>query len=88
MVPFQRQWYYTPAMGGSYSIKAVLPALVPELTYGALAIGDGASASAAFVSLKGETDPGRIDEVRRQLLAYCRMDTWAMVRVLGRLYEA
>jgi hypothetical protein len=88
MVPFQRQWYYSPQMHGSYSIKAVLPALVPELTYGDLAIGDGTAASAAFVSLKGETDPGRIVEIRRQLLAYCCMDTWAMVRVLARLYEA
>ena len=33
MIPFQKKWYYTPEMKGSYSIKAVLPALVPELSY-------------------------------------------------------
>jgi hypothetical protein len=87
MVPFQKQWYYTPQMHGSYSIKAVLPALVPELTYAGLAIGDGTAASAAYVSLKGETDPGRIAEVRSRLLAYCEMDTLAMVRLLAKLYE-
>jgi hypothetical protein len=29
IIPFQQKWYYTPEMKGSYSIKHVLPALVP-----------------------------------------------------------
>ena len=33
MIPFQQKWYYTPEMKGSYSIKYILPALVPELSY-------------------------------------------------------
>ena len=38
MIPFQQKWYYNPEMRGSYSIKSVLPALVPELSYNALQI--------------------------------------------------
>ena len=45
-------------------------------------------ASAAFVGLMGETDADRIATVRSQLLAYCFMDTWAMVKLLEKLYEA
>jgi len=40
MIPFQKKWYYTPEMQGSYSIKKVLPALVPELSYDGLDIAD------------------------------------------------
>lgn len=87
MEPFQRRWFYTQEMHGSYSIKAVLPALVPELSYSELDIGDGATASAAFVGLRGERDPARIAQIRSQLLAYCAMDTWAMVRLLDKLFE-
>jgi len=88
MVPFQKQWYYAPQQHGSYSIKAVCPALVPELSYSGLGISDGGMASAAFVGLMGETDADRIATVRSQLLAYCFMDTWAMVKLLEKLYEA
>ena len=45
MIPFQQKWYYTPEMRGSYSIKYVLPALVPELSYDGLPIKEGATAS-------------------------------------------
>jgi len=41
MIPFQQKWYYTPKMKGSYSIKYVLPALVPELSYNDLEIKEG-----------------------------------------------
>jgi hypothetical protein len=87
MIPFQKRWYYTPAMHGSYSIKAVLPALVPELSYSDLDIGDGTSASAAFLGLHNETDPKRVAQVRRGLLDYCRLDTLAMVKLLEKLRQ-
>ncbi|MBT4780374.1 MAG: DUF2779 domain-containing protein [Polaribacter sp.] len=48
MIPFQQKWYYTPEMRGSYSIKYVLPALVPELSYDGLPIKEGATASNTF----------------------------------------
>ena len=48
MIPFQQKWYYTPEMRGSYSIKYVLPALVPELSYNDLEIKEGGTASNTF----------------------------------------
>jgi len=87
MIPFQKRWYYMPAMHGSYSIKSVLPALVPELSYSGMAISNGTSASAAFLGLRDETDHERVTQVRRQLLSYCKMDTWAMVMLLEKLSQ-
>ncbi len=88
MVPFRQHWYYHGNMNGSYSIKAVLPALVPGPWYEALAIGDGALATTAFESLQTETDLVTIAEVRDQLLAYCHLDTYAMVKIMEVLRAA
>lgn len=84
MQPFRKN-YRLPEMKGSYSIKYVLPALVPELSYNALAIGNGGDASAAFYNLKYISDKEKIHYVRGSLLKYCELDTWAMVKVLERL---
>ncbi len=88
MTPFQRLDYYLPSMRGSYSIKRVLPALVPELSYDSLAIGDGTAAALAYLGLLEERDPARRAEVRRQLLDYCRLDTYAMVQIFEVLRRA
>jgi len=82
MLIFQNRHYYLPEMKGSYSIKQVLPALVPGFSYENLAIADGGSASHAFMSLQGETDPEKIRETRENLLEYCKLDTLAMVEIL------
>ncbi len=82
MVVFQQRQYYVPEMKGSYSIKQVLPALVPGFTYDDLAIGDGGSASHAFMSLISEKDEKKIRATRTNLLEYCRQDTLAMVEIL------
>jgi len=82
MLPFRNQSYYTPQMRGSYSIKRVLPALAPELSYDGLAIQDGTQASIAYERLLRETDARAIGRVRRRLLEYCKMDTLAMVKIL------
>lgn len=82
MIPFSKRWYYSPQMNGSYSIKAVLPALVPELSYKDLAIGDGGSASAAYLHLFDNKDAIQVESVRNSLYEYCKMDTLAMVRLL------
>ena len=79
---FQKRHYYVPGMKGSYSIKQVLPALVPGFNYENLAIGDGGSASHAYMSLVGETDQEKIRTTRENLLEYCKMDTLAMVEIL------
>lgn len=82
MVPFKEKWYYHPSMKGSYSIKEVLPALVPELGYSELNISAGGMAMAAFEQLQTETDLFKIAEVRHDLLKYCELDTLAMVKIL------
>ena len=82
MIPFQQKWYYTPEMKGSYSIKYVLPALVPKLSYGDLKIKEGGTASNTFLSMVNGTFKGDIKETRMQLLEYCKLDTYAMVKIL------
>lgn len=79
--PFQERSYYHPAMKNSFSIKNVLPALVPELNYSGLKIASGSVAMIAFESLRKESDMFRILDTREQLLEYCKMDTLAMVKV-------
>jgi len=87
MIPFQQKWYYTPKMRGSYSIKSVLPALVPELSYNDLEIKEGGTASNTFLSMVNGTFKGDVEETRRQLLEYCKLDTFAMVRILEKLRQ-
>ncbi|MDA9907280.1 DUF2779 domain-containing protein [Flavobacteriaceae bacterium] len=82
MIPFQQKWYYTPEMKGSYSIKYVLPALVPKLSYSDLEIKEGGTASNTFLSMVNGTFKGDIKETRMQLLEYCKLDTYAMVKIL------
>lgn len=85
MDPFRMKLYYHPMMKGSHSIKNVLPALVPELNYNDLSIGNGRFAMMAFERLQTENDMFRIEETRQALLSYCRMDTLAMVKLLETL---
>jgi hypothetical protein len=87
MVPFRRKHLYLPEMQGSYSIKYVLPALVPEMSYGALEIGNGGDASAAFSNLRYEEDVEVVVKTRAALLAYCELDTLAMVKILEKLND-
>lgn len=82
MVLFQQRHFYLPQMKGSYSIKQVLPALVPGISYDNMPIGDGGSASMAFTTLLRESDPETISTIRENLLEYCKLDTQAMVEIL------
>jgi hypothetical protein len=85
MVPFRSLHLYTPAMRGSYSIKAVLPALVPHLSYAALGIQDGGTASLTYLSLYNDSDPMLIQQKRKDLLEYCKLDSLAMVELLKQI---
>ena len=87
MIPFQKKWYYTPKMRGSYSIKSVLPAIVPELSYNDLDIKEGGTASNTFLSMLNGSFEGDVKETRNQLLEYCKLDTYAMVKILSKLKE-
>jgi len=85
-----KAYVYHPDFQGSLGIKAVLPALVPDLGYDDLAIQEGMDASVeiARMLLRPETfEPGERDQLRRDLLSYCEMDTWAMVKLLERMRE-
>ena len=85
MLPFQNKWYYTPDMLGSYSIKKVLPALVPKLSYSDLEISDGGTASNTFANMFLGDFKGDIEQTRKNLLEYCKLDTFAMVEILKKL---
>jgi hypothetical protein len=87
MIPFQQKWYYTPEMRGSYSIKAVLPAFLPELSYNDLDIKEGGTASNTFLSMVNGSFEGNVKKTRNQLLEYCKLDTYAMVKILDKLNE-
>lgn len=85
MILFSQKHYYTPEMKGSYSIKKVLPALVPQLSYANLNINQGGNASMAFENLYAETDKVKTEQTRKYLLEYCKLDTLAMVEILNKL---
>jgi hypothetical protein len=73
---------YHPEFHGSFSIKSVLPALVPAPGYDDLAINDGTLASMAYAEiLRPETSLERRAEIRKDLLAYCERDTLAEVEL-------
>ncbi len=90
LLPAVRDHVYHPAFGGSFSLKSVLPALVPELSYAGLEIADGGSATLELgrLLLRGETlTAADRSRVREALLRYCELDTWGTVRLLERLRE-
>ncbi len=78
--------YYHPDFHGSYSIKNVLPVMVPGLSYETMEIGNGSDAVAQFAYLaKGKYDTNEEKKIRQNLLDYCKLDTLAMVRVWERV---
>ncbi|MBK8226766.1 MAG: DUF2779 domain-containing protein [Flavobacteriales bacterium] len=81
--PFKAGWYAVPGMNGRTSIKVVLPALVPDLSYQDLAVQEGDTASRLFLQQLNGHYAGDPAQLRADLLAYCGMDTLAMVKVLG-----
>jgi len=88
--PFRKLGYYHPDFNGSFSIKSVLPALFPddpELDYKALNIQHGGMAMDTFANLYKLKDQQKCDEIRNDLLAYCRLDTLAMVKICQKLEE-
>lgn len=83
LLPVARQHYYHPSQHGSWSIKKVLPALCPDLNYSDLeGVQDGGMAQTAFLeAISLEANSLRKAELEKQLLAYCALDTYAMVRL-------
>lgn len=85
--PFKAGWYAAPSMNGRTSIKVVLPALVPHLRYDDLTVQEGDSASRLFLQLVTGRYTGDVMQLRSDLLAYCCLDTLAMVEVLAVLRQ-
>jgi hypothetical protein len=82
MLKLIRTHCYHPEFHGSFSIKSVLPALVPDFGYEDLQIHGGDMASVAYTEMmQAKTPNGRRDQLRSNLLEYCRRDTEAMVRI-------
>lgn len=86
-VPFKSRHVYHWEMYGSYSQKVVLPLLVPELRYEGMEVADGMMAMDAYFAMCASEDPGEIEKIRANLLAYCALDTLGMVKILERLQE-
>jgi len=88
LLPVVRNHVYHPAFGGSYSLKSVLPALVPDMSYEGLEVADGQAAGLAWESLiSSDCCEAERQRKRRALLDYCGQDTLAMVRLLQELHR-
>jgi predicted RecB family nuclease len=89
LLPVVRSHIYHPAFEGSYSLKSVLPALVPDMTYEGMEVPNGQAAGLAWESMISNrvTDSERRAK-RKALLEYCGQDTLALVRLLEALRTA
>jgi hypothetical protein len=83
-----RRGCYHPEFYGSYSIKNVLPALVPDMSYDGLEIADGGAAVVKYAKMAlGRYSAAECQTIRQNLLQYCGQDTLAMVRLHKVLLE-
>jgi len=88
-LPVIRAHVYDMAFRGSYSLKRVLPALVPDMSYDALEVSEGNEAGLAWEKmLRAEVGSEERKKLRNDLLAYCKQDTLAMVRLVEVLRAA
>jgi len=90
MIPFKNRDYYISGMEGSFSIKYVLPAMFPDdpsLDYHNLElIHNGTEAMSSFADLGTKTKEEQ-EIIRYNLLKYCELDTYAMVKIYNKLKE-
>jgi predicted RecB family nuclease len=86
LLPVVRNHVYHPAFGGSFSLKAVLPALVPEMTYEGMEVPNGQAAGLTWEEIiSGNCTESERQSKRKALLDYCGQDTFALVKLLGLL---
>ncbi|MHB9070227.1 MAG: DUF2779 domain-containing protein [Sedimentisphaerales bacterium] len=80
--------YYHPDFHGSYSIKDVLPVMVDDLKYDGMPVGNGSDAIAVFARMaRGEYASEECEQIKKDLLAYCKLDTLAMVKLTEKLWD-
>jgi|SRR5690554_2431488 len=77
--------YYHKDLQGSYSIKKVLP-IFSDLSYDELNVASGTEAIAAYAKFNDLSEED-LEQVRADLIDYCKQDTWAMVVILWGLYK-
>lgn len=81
-------YYLHPGFKGSWSIKHVLPVMVPDLSYKGMAIGKGDQASMAWWNMTfGQVDQREKELLTEALLRYCELDTLAMVEIYRKLVD-
>ena len=86
LLPIVRSHVYHPHFAGSYSLKSVLPALIPEMSYAGMQVANGQDAGLAWESLiRGGLGQVERDRIEQALLDYCEQDTLALVKLLGKL---
>lgn len=89
LLPIAQTRYYHPSQCGSWRIKKVVPTIAPDLRYDVLpGVQDGDMAMAAYrEAIAPATTPQRKAEIRDELLAYCSLDTRAMVAIWKKLSQ-
>ena len=88
---FQKGNYYVKAMGGNFSLKSILPALYPNepnMDYHNLegSVKNGTQAMTAIVKAR-EVSIEEQEQIRQDLIKYCALDTYAVVKIIKKLYE-
>jgi Domain of unknown function(DUF2779) len=83
LLPMAHRYFYHQSQEGGWSIKAVLPAVVPGLDYESLeGVQDGGMAMDAYLeAIHPQTLSARKSAIEQQLLSYCKLDTYAMLRI-------
>ena len=89
MMVVKKGYYVDSRFGGSASIKKVLPVMCPELSYNDLAIHEGGTASASWTTLTDPmTSPEAKELLKKDMLAYCGLDTYAMIAIYREFLES
>jgi predicted RecB family nuclease len=80
--------YYHPGFHGSFSLKSVLPAILPEMSYENLAIQEGQLAGLEYLRMiDPATSSDEKERIRNDLLIYCGHDTFAMLKIREELLK-
>jgi hypothetical protein len=86
-IPFKNGYYIHKDFKGSWSIKAILPVVIPWLSYKELNIQGGGDASASYRELIGMDNKKEKENLKKDMLQYCGLDTLAMVEIFKKLNQ-
>jgi hypothetical protein len=83
---FKKNYYVHKDFKGKWSIKAILPVLIPSLSYKDLNIQEGGTASESYRKLI-DKNIAKIEkeDLKTNMLEYCKLDTLAMVEIFNKL---